>query len=204
MGAKRNTGTKNPNAVALGRKGGLKGGAARAAVLSPKERTEIAKAVAAARWDKNLPRATHARVIRIEDIELACANLPDGRRVISDATMMAALGRGYSGYYSQRDAAAGSEHAVRPRYLAPAVLNPFISDKLAHMQPIPYFLRTGKTVAKGGGSAEAVPQICEVWLKARGAGLLNEAQMRTASKAEIIIRGGSGVIPIFRISVVTT
>ena len=33
---------KNPAAVALGRLGGLKGGDARAASLSPKERTEIA------------------------------------------------------------------------------------------------------------------------------------------------------------------
>lgn len=37
-------------AAALGRKGGLKGGLARAAALSPKKRSEIAKKAAAARW----------------------------------------------------------------------------------------------------------------------------------------------------------
>lgn len=41
---------KNPAAVALGRKGGLKGGRARAEALSPKERSEIAKRAAQARW----------------------------------------------------------------------------------------------------------------------------------------------------------
>ena len=41
---------KNPAAVALGRKGGLKGGRARADSLSPKERSEIARRAAAARW----------------------------------------------------------------------------------------------------------------------------------------------------------
>jgi hypothetical protein len=41
---------KNPAAVALGRKGGLKGGKARAASLSPEERSEIARRAAAARW----------------------------------------------------------------------------------------------------------------------------------------------------------
>ena len=41
---------KNPAAVALGRKGGLKGGRARADSLSPEERSEIAKRAAAARW----------------------------------------------------------------------------------------------------------------------------------------------------------
>jgi hypothetical protein len=41
---------KDPNAVALGRKGGLKGGKARAAKLTPEQRAEIAKKAAAARW----------------------------------------------------------------------------------------------------------------------------------------------------------
>ncbi|MGA7086717.1 MAG: hypothetical protein WB116_00315 [Candidatus Dormiibacterota bacterium] len=41
---------KNPAAVQLGRLGGLKGGKARAAKLSAKERSEIAKKAAAARW----------------------------------------------------------------------------------------------------------------------------------------------------------
>ena len=44
--------TRNPAAVALGRLGGLKGGKARAAKLSPKKRSEIAKKAAAARWKR--------------------------------------------------------------------------------------------------------------------------------------------------------
>ena len=39
-------------ASAMGRKGGLKGGVARAKALSPKKRSEIAKKAAAARWHK--------------------------------------------------------------------------------------------------------------------------------------------------------
>jgi len=41
---------KDPAAVALGRKGGLKGGKARADSLTPKQRSEIAKKAAASRW----------------------------------------------------------------------------------------------------------------------------------------------------------
>lgn len=41
---------KNPAAVELGRLGGQKGGKARAAKLTPKQRTAIAKKAAAARW----------------------------------------------------------------------------------------------------------------------------------------------------------
>ncbi len=44
---------KNPAAVALGRLGGKKGGKARAAKLTPEQRTEIARAAAAARWKKS-------------------------------------------------------------------------------------------------------------------------------------------------------
>jgi hypothetical protein len=40
----------DPHAAALGRKGGLKGGYARAAALSPARRREIARAAARARW----------------------------------------------------------------------------------------------------------------------------------------------------------
>jgi hypothetical protein len=43
-------GDKNPAAVMLGRMGGLKGGKARAASLSAKRRSEIAKNAARARW----------------------------------------------------------------------------------------------------------------------------------------------------------
>jgi len=43
---------KNPHAVALGRRGGKKGGPARAAKLSARRRKEIAKKAAKARWTK--------------------------------------------------------------------------------------------------------------------------------------------------------
>jgi hypothetical protein len=45
--------SKNPHAVALGRLGGLKGGAARAAALGPRKRSQIAAKAAKARWGKN-------------------------------------------------------------------------------------------------------------------------------------------------------
>jgi hypothetical protein len=41
---------KNPAAVALGRRGGLKGGRARAASLTAEQRSDIARKAASARW----------------------------------------------------------------------------------------------------------------------------------------------------------
>ncbi|HMF93189.1 MAG TPA: hypothetical protein VKE96_02795 [Vicinamibacterales bacterium] len=43
---------KNPHAIALGRLGGLKGGHARAAKLSARRRSSIARHAAAVRWGR--------------------------------------------------------------------------------------------------------------------------------------------------------
>jgi hypothetical protein len=51
---------RDPSAVGLGRKGGLKGGKVRAAKLSKKERTEIAMKAAAARWGRDQETASHS------------------------------------------------------------------------------------------------------------------------------------------------
>jgi hypothetical protein len=45
-------GKGTPSAVSLGRSGGLKGGKARAASMTPMRRAQIAKAAAKARWNK--------------------------------------------------------------------------------------------------------------------------------------------------------
>ena len=48
---------KNPAAVALGRKGGKKGGPARAAKMTPEERSESARKAVRARWAKRAAKA---------------------------------------------------------------------------------------------------------------------------------------------------
>jgi hypothetical protein len=50
------TSGKNPNAVALGRLGGLKGGKARAKKLTKEQRSEIARKAAIVRWAKQQPK----------------------------------------------------------------------------------------------------------------------------------------------------
>ena len=49
---------KNAAAVALGRKGGKKGGLARAARMTPEERSESARNAVKARWSKTKARTT--------------------------------------------------------------------------------------------------------------------------------------------------
>jgi len=52
VGPRKSDDEKDPAAVALGRKGGLKGGKARWEGVSKKTRTEIARKAAKSRWDK--------------------------------------------------------------------------------------------------------------------------------------------------------
>ena len=48
----KSTDNKNPNAVALGKLGGAKGGLVRASKLSTERKTEIARKAAETRWGK--------------------------------------------------------------------------------------------------------------------------------------------------------
>jgi hypothetical protein len=52
LGVRKQELTADPHAAALGRLGGLKGGKARAAALSPERRREIAHAAARRRWSR--------------------------------------------------------------------------------------------------------------------------------------------------------
>jgi hypothetical protein len=59
---------KNPAAVALGRKGGKKGGFARAAKLSPAQRSESARKAVQARWARAKHKPSHeAAAIKTSD-----------------------------------------------------------------------------------------------------------------------------------------
>ena len=64
---------KDPAAVALGRKGGLKGGPARASKLSKKRRSEIAKKAAKARWAQESDQGAHQPpIIRVDKVCAEC------------------------------------------------------------------------------------------------------------------------------------
>lgn len=177
-----------------------KGGKARARLLTREQKSEIAKKGALARWRDKPIKAERIGTLRLGSAEIQCANLPDGRRVLSERAILSALGRTYSGYYSQRDAAAaaGDSSKSTHRSVSPAVLSDFIPASLADMlaQPIAYLLPgTGfgtSTVSKGI-PAEALPMILDVWIAARDAGVLSPRQKQTADLAEVFRRGLTNV-----------
>ena len=166
---------------------GRRGGLTRAKRLSPEERADIASKAAAARW--KIPSATHEGVVRIGDLELPSSVLPDGRRVLSERGVLASLGIKVGGVLaSARHTEDGA--APLPLFVGHKNLRPFIDDELATLlrDPVLYRALRGGRVAHGV-RAELVPKVCEVWLKARDAGVLNSAQRRTADLADIMMRG---------------
>src|SRR4051794_19619574 len=79
-------------ATAMSRRGARKGGVARAESLDSETRSEIARRAAAARWG-DVHVASHTGEIRIGDLLISCAVLDDGSRVLSQSTVLSALGR---------------------------------------------------------------------------------------------------------------
>lgn len=174
-------------------KAAVLGGQARDKSLTGQQKSEIGRAGAAARWRGKPIRAEFSGVLRLGLAEIPCANLPGGRRVIAETAILNALGRTYSGYYSQRDAAAGAADAsAEPmhRSVSPKVLHAFIPADLATMlqNPIAYQAPDSGSVAKGI-PAEALPMILDVWIQANLAGVLTAKQAETAERARILRDG---------------
>lgn len=133
------------------------------------------------------PVATHRGSLRIGNLEIPCAVLDDGRRVLSEHGIANALG-GRSGAAKRHKTEVGKTGAHVPVFLASRNLSPFISNELLDgpLKPIRY--RSGDVMVDGY-AAEALPEICNVWLRARETGKLNPQQSDRAQAAEILVRG---------------
>jgi hypothetical protein len=142
-----------------------KGGFARAQVLSKEERQESARRAALSRWSPDLPQAMYEGVVQIGDTEILAAVLPDGKRLISQATFLRALGRSRSpkagtGIFSTVDGL--------PFFLQAKQLFPFLSEELRmSTTPVAYASKTGRRMV--GYNAELLPMVCEAYLQFRDA-----------------------------------
>jgi hypothetical protein len=166
--------------------GKAKGGIARAEALSPKKRSEIASKAASARWREDIPSVVCGsadRPLRIGDMELQCFVLDDGTRVLSQAGFLEALGRHPKANVRRE----GGEERL-PAILQGKAINPFISHTIVEKSR-PVKFRTPSGTVASGYRAELLPMVCEVYLRARDAGVLPPNQQHVAKQADILIRG---------------
>ncbi len=170
-----------------GTPGRAKGGEARAKKMTPKQRSESARRAAKGRWEKEREVADAVcgspdQRLRIGDVELECYVLEDGRRVLTQATVLSALGR------HRRAKSPRERNADLPPILQGKAIEPFIPESVYEKaKPITFAPPTGGRAS--GYNAELLPEICEVYLRAREGKALTTAQQRTAKQAEIIMRG---------------
>jgi hypothetical protein len=160
--------------------GRAKGGVARAAALSPENRREIARAAAAARWHKSVPRVTHTGILTIGNSEIPCYVLENGERVLSTRGIMKSLGRTWRGRKY-----AGTE---LPVFLEANNLKPFFPNDIGPVLS-PKVFRTDTGAIGEGFSAEILPVVCETYLGALDADELKAAQLVVAKQCEILARG---------------
>ncbi|HXM82090.1 MAG TPA: P63C domain-containing protein [Burkholderiales bacterium] len=166
-----------------------KGGFARAESLTPEERSKIARRAAKTRWkDSNLPRATHEGMLTLGDIQIPCAVLADGRRVLTQSGFMQALGRARQAkgrkYYDA--------DVNLPAFLTAKNLKPFVSKDLEVTSSQIEF-KPVRGARAFGYAAELLPKACEVFLKAQDAKELDVRQEHIAARAQILIRALASV-----------
>lgn len=178
--------------------GKASGGKARAESLSPERRSEIAREAAKKRWDEakeSKPEEPHVlesfkSKLTIGGAEIPCAIVmgPQGiNRVLTENGITNAILGVRSGASKRLKKELENTGAPVPIFLAPGQLKPFISKDLEDgpLRPIDY--KDGERIVRGYDAA-ILPAVCDVWLKAREAGALQNQQLAKAQKAEILTR----------------
>jgi hypothetical protein len=176
--------------------GASKGGRARANVLTPQERREIAQQAVRTRWLKagklkqvedtedrvderakedeetqQPPFSMFRGALKMGDLELECHVLNDGRRVLTQREVVRAI-------------SGGRESGNLGRYLD---RNPLTASNF-QAGPVIRFNVPGVPQTAIGYEATLLIEICDKYLEARDQKLLKGRQYNLAAQAEIIIR----------------
>jgi hypothetical protein len=163
-----------------------KGGHARALAMSPIDRRASARKAALERWSKEkaLPKASHDGTIRILHLELPCAVLEDGTRVLT----LQGLNTAFGSRSNSARVASPIGSANFPPFLASRNVGGFISPELLGSLATPIVYRPKGQAMAYGYEASQLPLMCEAILDAKKAGVLQPSQLRLADAAEILQR----------------
>lgn len=159
-----------------------KGGFARRDALTAEERSEIARKAASARWNADVPQATHEGPLEIGNATMTAFVLPNGKRLLSQGTFLRAIGRART---PKAGTGALTTAGGLPFFLQAEALRPFISEEL-RMATTPIFFRTVGGKRAVGYDAELLPMVCEVYLQLRDSAVAETG--KPPSQYEHIIR----------------
>jgi hypothetical protein len=167
------------------------GGTARAAKLTARERSEIARAGAKAKWSKagvaikTIPSAQYGspdKPLRIGKTEIPCYVLDDERRVLVQRGLQTGIGMSTSG-------GVGGAHRMA-RFIASLEAKGVHTNDLSVRMSNPILFRLASRGAMAYGyEATILTEICDAVLEARKIGALPAAQDKYATQCEILVRG---------------
>ena len=132
----------------------------------------------------------YSNVLRLAGAELPCAVIEGAngvQRVLTETGITEAVLGTRSGASKRLKKAASEGGALLPLFVAPGQLKPFISNDFIEgpLKPIDYL--DGDRVVRGY-DASILVAVCNVWLRAREAGALQQQQLGRAQKAELLTR----------------
>ncbi len=163
--------------------GKAKGGLARAAKLTPEERSDIAKKAAVARWERGEPilKATHEGPLNISGIKIPAYVLEDGTRILSQRGLQQSIGLSRSG---------GKDGARRVSIFMVGMSNKGIEINDLHTRvnnPVMFMPLRGPLAH--GYEATILADICDAVFEAHKQGKLLKRQEHLAVRCEILMRG---------------
>ena len=154
------------------------GGKARAEVLSPAERTEIAQKAAVARW--SVPKATHFGELDIVGLKIPCYVLEDGRRVLSQRGLQSSIGLSTGGGTHGAHRMARFIERLQRKGLRANDLMVRITD------PVLFRPTHGGRHAYGY-EAQVLPETCDFILECKDRGFL-DANSKTVIACNALVR----------------
>lgn len=135
-------------------------------------------------------QATHEGELRIGATVMTAAVLPNGKRLLSQATFLTALGRS-----AKPKAGTGAMTTVDglPSFLQADALKAFISDDLRE-STTPIFFRTKSGRRAVGYDAQLLAKVCEVYLRLRDASIAEIGRVpkqyeKIISACDVLMRG---------------
>lgn len=132
----------------------------------------------------NVPKATHEGEIDLGFGPIACANLDNGLRIVSQSCFLQLLGRDSRASGKQQ-----KEFDKQPPFLTAKNLQAFIDEDLRNStNPVLYKpLSGGRGGQASGYPAELLPAVCKVYWRAKRADVLRKNQMHVAIRCEDIL-----------------
>jgi hypothetical protein len=199
-------GKPNKHARALAKIGASKGGKARASVLTPEQRKEIAQNAVKTRWAK-------AKGIPIEEVGQVSDSLDQvletpkiipekgidiqkpislfqGELQIGDVSFSCHVLDDGKRVLAQREVVGvltGHKKGGLSRYLRAINLQDFLNEKDILEKTVDFAI-PGTQYKASGYEATLLVEICDAYLKARDANVLSTQQLHLAKRAEIILR----------------